>query len=289
MDDLSDVTSVQQPVVSERFHAADSDVTFQSTDGVLFRIHTLNLKANAEGFPPTEFSAASNEIVPLTETSSTLELLFQFIYPARHPDLEYVDFETLEPLAEAAEKYQVYSAMSVCKIYMKATLPQHAEAIMAYAARHDYPEIMTIVAPLLLDKPLVETVTKIPHELVIPWINYFMRWTEVSKTALTYHVSKSTKNTSAPNASPASPFYHQTNPQRSGLLCVGCRSSLEQRVINIMSKLGGGPSALRDLDTLFDPDLPSCCGQGKSQFQAWRKSVEVEVETIPKFTSFLSS
>ena len=98
--------------------AADSDITFKSSDNVLFKVHTLNIRTHATGFAPPEFPAL-NEIVSLPEHSSTLELLFRFMYPERHPDLECIKFDILEPLAEAAEKYEVFSAMNICKIRMK--------------------------------------------------------------------------------------------------------------------------------------------------------------------------
>jgi hypothetical protein len=49
----------------------------------------------------------------------TLELLFQFCYPDHRPDVEALEFDALALLAEAAEKYQVFPAMNVCKIYMR--------------------------------------------------------------------------------------------------------------------------------------------------------------------------
>jgi hypothetical protein len=96
----------------------DSEVTFRSTDGVLFPVRRAYLDAHTGGFPPSDF-ATCDEIVPLTEDSTTLELLFQFVYPKRHPDLALVPFEVLYPLTEAAEKYEVYSAMNICSIRMK--------------------------------------------------------------------------------------------------------------------------------------------------------------------------
>jgi hypothetical protein len=55
-------------------------------------------------------------VVDLTEDSSTLELLFQFIYPQRHPTLFDAPYEVVAPLAEAAEKYEVFAAMNICQI-----------------------------------------------------------------------------------------------------------------------------------------------------------------------------
>ena len=98
--------------------APDFDVTFQSSDGILFQIHKINLEVNTGGFVPPEFET-HNEIAHLTETANTLELLFQFCYPDHRPDVEALDFDALALLAEAAEKYQVFSAMDICKIYMR--------------------------------------------------------------------------------------------------------------------------------------------------------------------------
>jgi hypothetical protein len=96
----------------------DSDVTFKSADGILFLLHIKFLDMNTGGFPPAEIETWG-EVVSLTEDSSTLELLFQFIYPMHHPTLAHMPFATLLLLAEAAEKYEVYSAMNVCNIRMQ--------------------------------------------------------------------------------------------------------------------------------------------------------------------------
>jgi hypothetical protein len=66
-----------------------------------------------------EFETAG-EIVNLTEDAATvtLELLFQFVYPQRHPNLSDSPYEVVAPLAEAAEKYEVFAAMNICGIRM---------------------------------------------------------------------------------------------------------------------------------------------------------------------------
>lgn len=76
------------------------------------------MEINAGGFVPPEFET-NNEIVHLTETAMTLELLFQFCYPNHRPDVEELEFDDLALLAEAAEKYQVIPAMNICKIIMR--------------------------------------------------------------------------------------------------------------------------------------------------------------------------
>ena len=100
--------------------AEDATVTFKSADDVHFRIHLGNLKACTEGFVPPDI-ASFEDVVRLSEDALTLELLFQFIYPRPQPDLQSLqslEFDVVAALAEAAEKYQVYPAMSRCRWFM---------------------------------------------------------------------------------------------------------------------------------------------------------------------------
>ena len=53
------------------------------------------------------------------EPYNVLEILFEFIYPRKQPTLEDTDFETLMAIAEAVEKYQVFSAMNLYEIRLK--------------------------------------------------------------------------------------------------------------------------------------------------------------------------
>ena len=89
-----------------------------SSDGVLFKVHRKNLELYSEGFPGTDVPV-HDEVVLLTEKASTLELLFQYMYKERQPDLSKVEPDELADLAEACEKYMVYPAMEICKVYMK--------------------------------------------------------------------------------------------------------------------------------------------------------------------------
>lgn len=96
----------------------DSDVTVRSADDVHFHLHRKNLEINTGAFPPSELETRG-EVVRLSENAQVLELLFQFIYPMHHPSLAATPFETLLALAEAAEKYEVYSAMNMCQVRMQ--------------------------------------------------------------------------------------------------------------------------------------------------------------------------
>jgi len=76
---------------------------------------------HSEGFGPPDGTTTTREdqIVTLSETAVVLELIFQFMYPMRQPDLKKVEFSTLKSLSETAEKYQVFSAMEMCKCRME--------------------------------------------------------------------------------------------------------------------------------------------------------------------------
>ncbi|KAF9458524.1 hypothetical protein BDZ94DRAFT_1313212 [Collybia nuda] len=85
---------------SALFNSSDADVVFRSADNVLFNIHRKNLEVATGAFPPSNFST-QGESVALSESSTTLELMFQYIYPMPQPEAPSLPFETLAPLAEA--------------------------------------------------------------------------------------------------------------------------------------------------------------------------------------------
>jgi hypothetical protein len=54
--------------------------------------------------------------------------------------------------------------------FIRKLLPQYADSILAYAAKHDYPDILNIAASFVLEMPLREVVVALPANLVIPWV-----------------------------------------------------------------------------------------------------------------------
>ncbi|KAF7372841.1 hypothetical protein MSAN_00490100 [Mycena sanguinolenta] len=158
-----------KPQVNSRFNFADADVTFKSSDGVLFRVHRKNLEVCTEAFPPSEISS-EGEVVELTETSVTLEILFQFMYPKRHPTLDITPFKVLRPLSEAAEKYQVFPAMNICHIRMRNMVDRHPVEVAVYATKHNYPYLVSEVAPMMIAMDSVKVIEMLPQNLILPWV-----------------------------------------------------------------------------------------------------------------------
>ncbi|KAJ7221541.1 hypothetical protein GGX14DRAFT_353663 [Mycena pura] len=150
----------------------DSDIAFRSCDHRIFRVHVRNLETHAEGFPPAAFCAQEDgsEVVDLSEPAATLELLFQYMYPQRQPDLTALEFSLLADLAEAAEKYQVYAAMDICRIFMGNGLQDNALTVLNYAVRHDYRDIADEAAPLTISLPLEEVATHMHPTYMGSWV-----------------------------------------------------------------------------------------------------------------------
>ncbi|KAG5634341.1 hypothetical protein H0H81_002333 [Sphagnurus paluster] len=166
---MSDAPTIaDKPRVSEKFNSEDAEIVFQSSDGIQFRIHRVNLLVCSEGFSPPDH-CTFNDVVFLPESSSTMDLLFRFIYPEPQPDIENLEFEVLAPLAEAAEKYLVYSAMNTCTINLIKRLPDHDTEILLHALRHSKAKLLARVAPLLLDRPLQDIVPLLPDHHIVPW------------------------------------------------------------------------------------------------------------------------
>ncbi|TRM57741.1 hypothetical protein BD626DRAFT_207305 [Schizophyllum amplum] len=109
--------------------------------------------ARAEAFPFSSVTLALDETAPVDEEEKTLELLFSFVHLDEHVRLEDVDFPLLARLAEAAEKYQVYSCRVACCFNMRAQHKAHSAEVMAYAARHGHDDILNLAAPYSRELP----------------------------------------------------------------------------------------------------------------------------------------
>ncbi|KAJ3514161.1 hypothetical protein NLJ89_g2539 [Agrocybe chaxingu] len=156
------------------FNAADADVTFQSSDGIQFHVDRKYLEANTGAFPGSEFDTRG-EVTHLTEDSETLAILFQFVYPRRHPTLQDMGFATLMPVAEAVEKYQVFSAMNTCEMRLRRFVPEHPIEILVHGVKHDYRELREDTLPFIARMPFVKTAPLLPVSFLHPWVRSLPR------------------------------------------------------------------------------------------------------------------
>jgi len=130
--DISTVSLVYHPQCGYRYHPYDlyslslavqrtdsTDVIFQSSDGILFCLHRKNLETHSDAFPGPEIPVKELEVANLTEPSEVLAIIFDFMYPRRQADIEKMDYDIVAQVAEAVEKYQIFSAMQTCVLRLK--------------------------------------------------------------------------------------------------------------------------------------------------------------------------
>ncbi|KAJ7582210.1 hypothetical protein C8J56DRAFT_792913, partial [Mycena floridula] len=136
------------------------DILLRSSDGFLIGAHRCNMGRFSDGFPSAEAVTVTSleEIVPLSETKVVLDLLLHFLHPHVLPTCADLEFTTLLPLAYAAEKYQVFSAMLICRVRLseKSHYEAHIAEVLSYAVRHRYTDLVDLVVPSAVKMPLAD-------------------------------------------------------------------------------------------------------------------------------------
>ncbi|KAH8834947.1 hypothetical protein DL96DRAFT_15688 [Flagelloscypha sp. PMI_526] len=253
------------PTPSLNFFYADGDVALRSSDNYLFRLHHRNLDVNAGGFPPIFATPASeNDIPVLAEGSSTLELLFAFMYPGPHPDVDDLPFSAVDALAEAAEKYQVWPAMNVCRYRMRDFCLTHTSSVLTYACRNNLPKLIEACSSAGLQKSLPDMVSLLPPYLVVPWMSYRQQFITAWKLSSS-ETFISTSNTSGPG--------HCSQWSRPAALIL--KASLDRIVL---------PS---NFDQIFNEGLTrstSCC---RNAIEDWKKEYRKKIDNALPLTSFI--
>ncbi|KZP13255.1 hypothetical protein FIBSPDRAFT_936418 [Athelia psychrophila] len=246
---------------SERFCADDADVTFASSNNVLFKINQSYLKAHSEGFSPPAgtSSSSSDEIVNLTEPAETLDLLFQFAYPQKLPDLRKLKAESLLELAEAAEKYQVFAAMETCNRQMESSYKTHPIQALLYATKHDYPSVANLAAKAAVFLPPISVYEGlvIDSRAVIAWTKYYAQWSSVLELAIAFPSQSPTHNTE---------HGHYTNLTRIAFAT--------------------GVHSLQNLDSPF-AHWGTSISCSNCRIFGWRPAIQAAIDGLKDYNSFL--
>ncbi|KAJ7744583.1 hypothetical protein B0H16DRAFT_851181 [Mycena metata] len=239
--------------ISNRFCASDSDLTIASSDGVLFKVHHKNLEvhsdvfANAEGATRPQ-NGAPDEIVYLSESADVLELLFQYMYRQPQPDLRDVEFGVFAGLAEAAEKYVVYSALGWCRMRMKESTTTHPLQVLDYAVKHGHvdlanesaqqsmlssacgvAEAMDSLAPSTFKKWVRIPPSSSPYWLIQPFVPYTCR--SSSKNASPKKSSSSSASWSGTQKT--SPSSKSVSPRMIGMRFIAEDTNCESKDVDI--------------------------------------------------------
>ncbi|KAJ7447032.1 hypothetical protein B0H11DRAFT_2083098 [Mycena galericulata] len=248
------------------------DIVLRSSDGVLHAAHSKNLEMYSEGFPPSALASVSRdvetaqpEVVQMTERSDILELLLKYMHLQRQPDLSRRKFDTLAGLAEAAEKYLVYSAMDVCRIRMGLHVLDHPAGVLAYSIKHDYPELRDVAVPLTLTMPLsnMKVLLQDAPYAFIAWAQYREGFIEVMHSSLV----------------PTAVILH-----RGGMKSCGVWGDFYCAILERFSL-----DSIREFSSLIDEHKHQLdgCHQCTVRAESWAKSVTHRLSTLPLFSSFL--
>ncbi|KAF8887298.1 hypothetical protein BD779DRAFT_1527329 [Infundibulicybe gibba] len=157
-------------VFSANFQAADADVVYCSSDGVRFRIHSKNLAITSGVLNPGTMDLQAE--VHLTEPANILELLFQCVYPRRQSDISQLSPEDLFALGEAVEKYEIFPAMELCRLYIKTLAQSHPILTLGFGFKHGYPDLVDDAALYTMNYPLSTVVSALPDHAVLPWVGF---------------------------------------------------------------------------------------------------------------------
>ncbi|KAJ6477009.1 hypothetical protein C8R45DRAFT_368864 [Mycena sanguinolenta] len=158
---------------SERFCAPDADLTVSSCDGVLFKVHRKHLEVHSDVFANAANATRpenGNEIVHLPESADVLDVLFQYMYRQPQPDLRLVKFPVFIGLAEAAEKYVVYSALPAIMIQIQQHVTQHPLEVLNFAAKHDHKRLGNEAARLSVGLPMLDAATILAPDTLREWV-----------------------------------------------------------------------------------------------------------------------
>jgi len=264
----------------EQFNASDADVTIKSSDGVLFHLHRKNLEMATGAFPGAEFDTRGEEVV-LTEPADVLEILFQFIYPRRHPTLQGMEFEGVFAVAEAVEKYEVFPGVNTCTWKLRDFLPDHAAEILGHAINYDYHALIDETALLLSRSPLVQTMEELPHHSILPWARYSAAWHAIFMDAL--HSIQGIPND-----------VNSSSDCQRGWICGSCRPSLISWVpeLETNENISSLKAAIQNPQLRDDANghrrCSFCVRENCVYLPQVAKVLGDGIEAVPAFTSFLN-
>ncbi|KAL4263395.1 hypothetical protein AB1N83_006141 [Pleurotus pulmonarius] len=126
---------------------------------------TETTASNTPAPPPT---------IELTESSATLEILFQFMHNQPQPiaTIATLSFNSLVALVSAVEKYQVHAAKEACRNRLRECIPRQPLKVLHIATIHRYTSLMDEAAPYTLGLPLKDIQSTLTANMFIAWVHY---------------------------------------------------------------------------------------------------------------------
>ncbi|TRM57748.1 hypothetical protein BD626DRAFT_513927 [Schizophyllum amplum] len=169
-------------VVSSRFATSTpTTIAFVSRDNTTFHIERTKLDRAADFSPPSSVASSPTELVHLSENAVTLDLLFRYVYNEVNVNLDQFTIDQVASLATAAEKYIVFSAMSVCRLYMKNHYKTDPIQVLEYAVQHDLRDIVDAAAPYTIGNDLTLMQSVLPASHLLPWVMFNDEYQKIAR------------------------------------------------------------------------------------------------------------
>ncbi|KAF9052075.1 hypothetical protein BJ165DRAFT_1452512 [Panaeolus papilionaceus] len=174
------------------------DIILIPRDGEALGAHKSNLADFSGGFPRYESFQSNKEArlqkverVDMPESRQSLWYLLQVMHNAPQPDLSSLSSRDLADLAEAAEKYVVYHAIAICKLYMEKQAESAPMRVLTYAIKHGYNDLANAAAyqAIKLYKDVNKFIqdaysSELSEKHIIRWIRYRSKFTDACQRAV---------------------------------------------------------------------------------------------------------
>jgi len=265
------------------FNNPSADILVESSDGIRFRLHSKNIQVHTGSGGLYCSSVNDPEITRLSEPVNVLEIVFQFLYPQKHPDLNAVsEFENVAAIANAVAKYEIYGAMNACEIRLRAFLPSHATEIFAYALKYQNQDLVNETALIFARFPLHERLESLPSQCSLPWVKYQKTWSAVFDGIRTYIQSR------LPGTGPGGAVrcLCMTMYNTSGT-CGNCHDFLRVWVLNLEKIPDFAALGIRIANSSGPVPNGRGLNDGCPHLSAVAKYSQTQIKNIPPFMSFL--
>lgn len=244
------------------------EIFFRSTDGKDVKAKLYRVETNTSGMIPETWTPLDSTVIGLPETAAVLHILFQFINPGNPPDLRGLPFDSLARLTKAAEKYQVFNAMSICSERMRSLSDQYPKQILVYGLHYNYPAIVDETAPhVVTSEKLADIFPLLPLDHHSRWLGYYGLWVSALQQIVSYSFEKQTEE------------YPRS------------RECWELCWKIIVKRLSKGVRSLNDPTQTYSvptykrhPGCPRC----RAACISWKSYAESVISQIPQYNSIIS-
>ncbi|KJA23513.1 hypothetical protein HYPSUDRAFT_66202 [Hypholoma sublateritium FD-334 SS-4] len=270
------------------FNDPSADIVVESSDGTRFRLHRKNIKVHTgSAFLGGLYCSSVDDpdITCLSEPGDVLEIVFQFLYPQKHPDLGAVtESESVVAIADAVGKYEIYGAMNACEIRLRPFLSDHPTEIFTYAFKNRNQELLNKTALILSRFPLHERLENLPPQCSLPWVNYQKTWTAVFDAIRTY--IRTLLQGTGPGPTALCICTNRFSYNSKGI-CGGCYDFLRVWVLNLEKTHRFAELGTKIASSLTPVPIGQGLTNGCPHLPAVAKHSQTLIKKIPPFVSFL--